>query len=150
MNEYVSHDCRHTSLLAVNMQIQGLKALKAWWQSVAIKTKKIIEKWVENEYTNNRDLEEICFSFISSNERAESGKKKIYIYIYIWVPLRDRTECLLPKRLITFLKAGNLETVVMTWFDNILILFPNSAIFVIVRAWEEKKRKCCPSFAIAF
>ena len=94
MNEYVSHDCRHTSLLAVNMQIQGLKALKAWWQSVAIKTKKIIEKWVENEYTNNRDLEEICFSFISSNERAESEKKKnIYIYLYLsslkrsnWVP----------------------------------------------------------------
>ena len=107
MNEYVSHDCRHTSLLAVNMQIQGLKALKAWWQSVAIKTKKIIEKWVENEYTNNKDLEEICFSFISSNERAESEKKKKYIYIYIYIYIYLYLSSLKRSNWVPFAKTFN-------------------------------------------
>ena len=41
------------------------------------KTKKIIE----NEYTKNNGFEVIYFSFISSNERGENGKK-------IWVPVR--------------------------------------------------------------
>ena len=73
--------------MAVKMQIQLIALVKAYWQSVAVKNKEIIE----NEYKKNNGFEVIYFSFISSNEPGENGKK-------IWVPVRHRTTDLWIRR----------------------------------------------------